>query len=241
MPALDTPHWTETDSQTFVDYGRYFVPDRELQIQTICALIPPQPTPFQVLELCCGEGLLGQAILQAHPQATWFGYDGSVAMLTQTKERLKPYNGRFHTHLFDLAATDWRTPPDTFHTILSSLAIHHLDNQEKQQLFQDIYRMLAPEGVFLVADVVQPTQTQGIKIAAETWDSAVQQRALVLDGNLQTFDYFRQEKWNLYQHPDPMDKPSGLFEQLKWLEQAGFRGIDIYWMKAGHALFGGQK
>ncbi len=241
MSSSDALHWTETDSQTFVDYGRYFVPDRELQIQTICALIPPQPTPFQVLELCCGEGLLGEAILQSHPQATWFGYDGSLEMLAQTKERLQLYNGRFHTHLFDLAATDWRTQPDTFHAIVSSLAIHHLDSHEKQQLFQDVYRLLASGGVFLVADVVQPTQAQGVKIAAETWDSAVQQRTVVLDGNLHTFDYFRREKWNLYHYPDPMDKPSSLFEQLKWMEQIGFCGVDVYWMKAGHALFGGQK
>jgi tRNA (cmo5U34)-methyltransferase len=38
-----------------------------------------------------------------------------------------------------------------------------------------------------------------------------------------------------------MDKPSGVFEQLRWLEQASFRAVDIYWMKAGHAIYGGQK
>ena len=38
-----------------------------------------------------------------------------------------------------------------------------------------------------------------------------------------------------------MDKPSGLFEQLGWLEAAGFEAVDVYWLKAGHAIYGGQK
>jgi len=38
-----------------------------------------------------------------------------------------------------------------------------------------------------------------------------------------------------------MEKPSGLFEQLKWFEDAGFSEIDVYFMKAGHVVFGGRK
>jgi tRNA (cmo5U34)-methyltransferase len=38
-----------------------------------------------------------------------------------------------------------------------------------------------------------------------------------------------------------MDKPSPIFEQLKWLETAGFTAVDVYWMQAGHAIYGGQK
>ncbi len=45
----------------------------------------------------------------------------------------------------------------------------------------------------------------------------------------------------MYDYPDPIDKPSRLFEQLIWLEQAGFLDVDVHWMKAGHAIFGGRK
>jgi hypothetical protein len=37
-----------------------------------------------------------------------------------------------------------------------------------------------------------------------------------------------------------VDKPSPLFEQLKWLEAAGFESMDVYSMAAGHAVYGGQ-
>lgn len=45
----------------------------------------------------------------------------------------------------------------------------------------------------------------------------------------------------MYRHPDPVDKPSRLMDQLLWLEQAGWRDVDVYWMRAGHAMFGGRK
>jgi tRNA (cmo5U34)-methyltransferase len=47
----------------------------------------------------------------------------------------------------------------------------------------------------------------------------------------------------MYRYPDVdgIDKPSHLLDQLKWLEQAGFAEVDVFWMQAGHALFGGRK
>ena len=91
-----TNDWHEEDSETFIDYGRYFVPDRAIQLQTICDLIPPRFEPFQVLELCCGEGLLAEAILQQYAAATVYGLDGSPAMLARAQERLAAFDGRFH-------------------------------------------------------------------------------------------------------------------------------------------------
>lgn|SRR5690606_2213941 len=40
---------------------------------------------------------------------------------------------------------------------------------------------------------------------------------------------------------DDVDKPSRILDQLKWLEEAGFQRVDVYWMYAGHAIFGGEK
>jgi hypothetical protein len=55
--------WSESDSQLFLDQGRTFVPERELQIETICDLIPALEGPGHIMELCCGEGLLTRALL----------------------------------------------------------------------------------------------------------------------------------------------------------------------------------
>ena len=40
---------------------------------------------------------------------------------------------------------------------------------------------------------------------------------------------------------NPIDKPSSLAEQLAWLVQAGFVGVDCHWLVAGHAIFSGRR
>lgn len=234
--------WREQDSRAFLDLGRYFVPEREYQIRTICALIPPHPAPFGVLELGCGEGLLAEAILKKFPECTMFGLDGSEEMLRASRRRLARFDERFAAERFDLASPDWREPAEPVRAVVSSLVVHHLDAEQKRELFRDVYRMLELGGVFVIADLIEPATGAGVALAASSWDEAVRERSLALDGDTRAFGLFEQEEWNLYRHPDPeVDKPSGLYEQLSWLEEAGFSGVDVFWMKAGHAIFGGMK
>ena len=229
--------WNESDSQTFIDYGRYFIPQREAQIQTIGDLIPEKDNPFHILELSCGEGVLAESLLTRFPQSTLHGYDISDEMLKAASARLAPFGNRFQPHYFELSDLSWRTPEQPFHAVVSSLTIHHLDGPDKLRLFMDVYQMLAPGGVFVVADLVETTRVEGTAVSAQAWDEAVQHRA----NNTDAFKTFQQLQWNLYRHPDEMDKPSTLFDQLKWMEQAGFTAVDAHWMLAGHVIFSGLK
>ena len=145
------PGWSEDTSNRFVDYGDYFVPEREAQIDIICGLIPEIPIQH-VVELCCGEGLLS-------------------------------------------------------------------------------------------ADLIEPESLLGRDVAARGWDDAVRRRSLELDGDLKAFEFFQDDAWNYFSdpEPDPIDRPSALLDQLKWLEAAGLADVDVHWLKAGHAIFSGVK
>lgn len=235
--------WDERDSQVFIDYGRYFVPERERQLQTMVDLISRLEQRHAVLDLGCGEGLLAEAILEQRPKSTVYGLDGSAGMIQRAQERLSRFGARFQARRFDLFARSW---PDTklpIQAVVSSLALHHLDAVQKQALFGEVHALLRPGGVFTIADLVVPASALGWELAAKAWDEAVRERALELDGTLDGFDLFEAEQWNLYRHFDPehIDKPSRLPDQLRWLEQAGFMEVDVVWMRAGHAIFGGTK
>ena len=103
--------WSESDSDDFIDYGAYFVPEREVQIDTICSLIPEPDASAHIVELCCGEGLLAAALARQFPTATVHGLDGSTNMLEASARRLEPFGERSDTRRFDLAATEWRRFP----------------------------------------------------------------------------------------------------------------------------------
>ena len=239
----DPTGWDECVSKLFIDYGNYFVPDREYQIRTICDLIPNTKKTITIIELCCGEGLLSGVLLEQFPNCTVYGYDGSPEMLNLAAQNLSRYGKRFIAQGFNLAEKDWRYPGISANALVSSLCIHHLSGQQKRNLFKDVYRILSPGGVFIIADLVQPTSDLGSNHAADAWDESVLERAQEIDGNPSAFSYFEEVRWNFYRYGDPdnLDKPSGILEQLVWLQDAGFIGVDVFWMKAGHVIFGGQK
>lgn len=238
--------WTEETSAHFIDLGRYYVPEREAQIAAICDLIPDLPDAPHVVELCCGEGLLARAVLDRFPECTVHAYDRSPAMIetaTAGATAAGRHADRFEGRLFDLADRSWRDFSFPVDGILSSLAIHHLDGEGKRELFRDMARALAPGGVLLIADLVRPRAAAGVALARHAWDEAVRERSLELAGDLRPYEMFRQDGWNYYADPDgdPIDQPSSLIDQLRWLEEAGLGGVDVFWMKAGHAIFGGTK
>jgi tRNA (cmo5U34)-methyltransferase len=242
-PAEPQNSWGEEQSRQFLDWGRYFVPERERQLRTIAALLPRPDEPYTVLEVACGEGLLGEAILEAHPAVTVYGLDGSEAMLRAARRRLERFGERFQAGIFDLFARSWPRLELPVRGVVSALAIHHLDGQGKADLFREVFSLLEPGGMLVVADVIAPAGATGWELAAGAWDEAVQARSLELDGDSRGFEAFQSQRWNMYRFFDPqdIDHPSPLFEQLKSLEAAGFAEVDVYWMLAGHAIFGGRK
>lgn len=243
MTEEDRNKWDEENSQAFLDYGNVFVPEREEQMRAICRLIPESSGSPLFYDLCCGEGLLSEALLESFPGAHLVAFDGSTVMLESAIRRLSPrFEGRFQVCQFDLAAASWRSPVEKPLAVVSSLAVHHLDGMGKASLFADVYRMLAGGGVFVIADMVRPASPQGMNLAAEVYEEEVLRRSLAFTGNRMAYDEFVQSQWNFFRYPDdPMDLPSTLLEQLTWLTQAGFTGVDVFWMKAGHAVFGGYK
>jgi len=238
--------WSEADTAVFLDRGKYYVPEREIQIQVISSLLGSQPASMRIVELCPGEGWLTQALLERFPEATVLALDGSPAMLDSTRAAAGSHAARLETRAFDLLAEDWRDlDGGNVHAVVSSLAVHHLDGGEKQRLFNDINAALAPDGIFVLADLTEPPSEAGRRVAAETWDLEVKRRAMEIDGNTNIFKAFEEDEWNYYRHvapgSDPVDKPSSLVEQVTWLGEAGFRHVDVHWMKAGHAIMSGRK
>lgn len=182
-------------------------------------------------------------LLQELPGLSVVGMDGSQLMLERANERLSRFGNRFRLSSFNLADRAWRKLQQPAQAVISSLAIHHLDGAGKQALFADVYTMLAMEGAFIIADMIDPTTPPGRRVAADAWDEVVRQRSIELDGNIAGLDFFRREGWNTYHFldPDDIDHPSRLVDQLKWLEKAGFVDVDVHFMQAGHALFSGWK
>jgi tRNA (cmo5U34)-methyltransferase len=177
----------------------------------------------RVLDLGAGTGLLAGLIARAVPGTELTLVDAAPAMLAVAERRLA---GVLHrTQVADL--TD-PLPGDGYHAIVSALAIHHLDDPAKRDLYRRIAAALAPGGIFVNAEqVAGPTPELDRRYDAE-WLVAI--RALGSDDA----EIAAARKRMAYDRPAPVEA------QCDWLRTAGFVDVDCFYKSWRFAVFGGR-
>jgi tRNA (cmo5U34)-methyltransferase len=119
-------------------------------------------SPRVVLELGVGTGVTSGRLLAAHPRARLVGLDASAPMLEAARaalpaDRVELVLGRLQDPL----------PDGPFDLVVSALAVHHLDPAGKRDLFRRVADRLAPEGRFVLADVVVPRDPADARVEIE--------------------------------------------------------------------------
>jgi|GEM_PF-1508051 len=236
--------WDENDIEIFLSYGNVFVPDRVRLNQRICSLLPNASSPITILDICCGDGLLSYEIAKKSSFYEVYCYDATPAMLENAKNLMKNLPNRLHYELFELLDYECYNFPKNCNAAVSLFAIHHLSDERKEKFFEYIYNLLPENGIFVVADNINPICQKAELVAAEDWDIAAFKQSIDFTGSLHAYHNFKESGWNIYSYQyeeDICGKPASLYSQLKWLDNAGFSKIDVLWLYAGHAIFYGIK
>jgi tRNA (cmo5U34)-methyltransferase len=120
-------------------------------------------------------------------------------------------------------------PIGGFHAIISSLAIHHLTNEEKWDLFQRIFQALVPGGIFINGEQILGENDWQQKLFEDTHlDGA---RALGSD----------EKEIRAAEERMAYDKCSTLRDQILWLRQIGFQNADSFFHSFRFAVYAGWK
>lgn len=233
--------WSEDDSSAYRDLAAVAVPRAAEMLGTLISLVPFSPAEaLRVVELGSGDGRLASALLECFPHATLTALDGSESMRAEATRRLAHFGDRARVAPFELATLDWWEFLFGADVVVSSLALHHLNDAKKQYVYKAIADRISERGALLIADLIEPVHPAGRELAAERWDASAGEQAALLN-EPERFERFLAAQWNLYRFPDALDHPSALFHHLVWLKHAGFAAVDCWWMFAGHAVFGGHK
>jgi len=104
-----------------------------------------------ILDLGSGTGETAIATLERHPHAALVGVDSSEDMLSIARRRL-PSATFIGSRLED------PLPDGPFDVVVSAFTIHHLEAEQKADLFRRISKVLSPGGRFVMLDVVVPTE-----------------------------------------------------------------------------------
>jgi len=166
----------------------------------------------RILDLGTGDGRLLAMVRADRPASVAVALDNSVPMLERAR-------ARFADQPVELLHHDLAEPlPDLgrFDSVVSSLAIHHLEDERKRSLFGEIFATLEPGGVFANFEhVASPTA----RLHRRFFEAIAEPL-----------------EWE-----DPSDRLVDVEIQLRWLREAGFEDVDCYWKWLELALLVGVK
>ena len=165
----------------------------------------------RILDLGCGDGRLISVVLAVREEVSEaIGLDSSPPMLELAR-------GAFsEDHRVTISAHDLGEPLPAlgaFDVVMSGFAIHHLTDERKRSLLDEVLALLRPGGVFVNLEVVRCATPE------------LQEEFHRLIGRA---------------GGDPEDLLAPVEAQLDWMRDAGFHHVDCNWRWRGFALLVGR-
>jgi tRNA (cmo5U34)-methyltransferase len=187
----------------------------------------PHTEALDILDLGAGTGLFSQLIFQKYRKANFTLIDIAEKMMAVAEKRFSDSGPRFSYIISDYREA---LPKSRSDLVVSSLSIHHLNDDEKQNLFRKIYLNLTPGGAFINVDQIKGPSDYFQELYWSTWLKKVRR-----DGaNEQLIQ-------DSIQRRKEFDRDATMADQLNWLRNAGFDKVDCLYHHYFVGVFFAQK
>ena len=225
----------------FLSY-RTAIPLAQEQIGVMLSILKTRQESVQrFLDLGCGDGILGEAILDEYPSAHGVLVDFSGPMLDQAREQLSEYEDRLWFENLDYGDPAWVNRMQTyapFDAIVSGYSIHHQPDERKQEIYREIFDLLKPGAWFVNIEHVSSAAQTNIDLFEDHYISAryfIEQQS----GGTRSFEHIAEEYKNRPDKAANLLSPVEL--QCDWLREIGYQEVDCYFRIYELAVFAGRK
>jgi SAM-dependent methyltransferase len=225
----------------FLSY-RAAIPLAQEQIGVMLSILKTSDTPIEsFLDLGCGDGILGAAILGEYPAARGVFADFSEPMLEQAREQLKEYAGQLVFESLDYGNPDWVKRMQTyspFDAVVSGYSIHHQPDARKREVYEEIFSLLNSSGWFINIEHVSSAAPLNIELFEHHYIAARYAIEKQQSGP-RSFEQLAAEYKN---RPDKAANILAPVElQCDWLREIGYEEVDCYFRIFELAVFAGRK
>jgi tRNA (cmo5U34)-methyltransferase len=184
----------------------------------------------KILDLGAGTGLLTSYLHERYREGHFTLLDLSDEMLEVARARINKdsvkNDSNFSYIIGDYLKHDFG---GTFDIVVSSLSIHHLEHHDKEFLYQKIYHHLNPGGVFINADQVLGPHSANEEEYQRNWMEKIDLGSL------------SESEKKIIMDRMELDNPASLQDNLEWLEEIGFKDVDVYYKYYNFVVLYGRK
>jgi tRNA (cmo5U34)-methyltransferase len=204
------------------------VPGRKEILSLIAGLATIEPADHpKILDLACGYGEVTAQILALNPDAEICMVDYSDEMLNIAKDRFINHgNVRIVKHNLNLGI-----PPSVknvqFDSVVSCIALHHVDLENRTNLYSSIEGVLKPGGLFINGDRFKGDSPAIDRWEFDNWISWIVERIKQEAAGERPFDTVK--KTQIESDKRLGDKPGTILEMMNDLVQSGFQYVDCIW------------
>lgn len=225
----------------FLSY-RAAIPLAQEQIGVMTSILKTREQPVEnFLDLGCGDGILGAAVLGEYPSAHGVLADFSDPMLEQAREHLKDYARQLIFENLDYGNPAWVNTIQAhgpFDAIVSGFSIHHQPDARKREVYAEIHSLLKPNGWFINIEHVASASQTSIGLFEHHYAFA-RYTIEKQNGGTRNFDEV------LHEYSTRPDKAANLLTpvelQCDWLREIGYEEVECYFRIYELAVFGGRK
>lgn len=234
--------WQQSDiARSYLESTRAAIPCAAEQIDVMLRLLATVPNGVRsFIDLGCGDGVLGAAILSAYPDARGIFIDFSKDMLDAAKQKLGN-NDRLTFISKDYGQLDWVDLVQNhapFDAIVSGYSIHHQPDDRKLQLFEEIFQLLASGGFFINVEHVSPSSDIGARLFGERFIDSLYALEREQGGG-------RSREQIALEYHNREDKDANILApvdvQCGWLRHIGYADVDCHLKLYELAVFAGRK
>lgn len=240
-PILKSEWHTQELTRTFLEGVRGAIPGADMQLAVIGKIAELWcDQPRHILDLGCGNGILGHFLLSRFPSASGVFLDFSDPMLDATHQNVESLASAT-VEKADFSSPQWLEVTAThapFDIGVSGFAIHHQPDERKRELYAEILELLAPGGLFLNLEHVASATEAGRKL----FDDFFVDHLHEFHGRADPEATREAIAYEYYNRPDKKENMLASVEnQCQWLREIGFSDVDCFFKVFELALFGGRK
>lgn len=208
--------------------AEFLIPGRKEILSFIAQLVTIMPAIHpRVLDLGCGYGDVTAQVLTLSPNAKIDMVDYSDEMLNMAKDRFVSNNKiRVMKHDLNIGIPQL-IKRIKFDAVVSCFALHHIEFENRVNLYSGIEEILKPGGLFINGDRFIGDSPAINKWEFDNWISWMVER---IKQEMSIERQFDQVKQTLIESDKRLgDKPGTILEMMNDLFQSGFQYVDCVW------------